>query len=100
MEDALGEEGEEEKLWFGGKARGMSDLMMIFPMDMADQRGYFDGTKYPQGSELVGSNSQSPGLQESDGKGWQVQSQDVPGNNNFYHIYHCPVQSTSIVFIE
>lgn len=44
MEDALS----DEKPWFGGKKRGLADFNMIFGMDMASQRGYFDGKKYPK----------------------------------------------------
>lgn len=44
MEDGLG----ETNPWFGGASRGLSDFLTIFPMDMADQRGYFDGSKYPR----------------------------------------------------
>ncbi|KAL6245504.1 hypothetical protein RBB50_007503 [Rhinocladiella similis] len=47
MEDALSE-GDGAKPWFGGATRGLSDFLTIFPMDMASQRGYFDGAKYPK----------------------------------------------------
>lgn len=49
MEDALG-----EKEWFGGRALGIADFCMIFPMDVAEQRGWFTFTfasgesKYPR----------------------------------------------------
>lgn len=44
MEDSL----TEEKPWFSGKKIGIADFSMSFGMEMADQRGYFDRTKFPK----------------------------------------------------
>lgn len=44
MENALS----DEKPWFTGVLHGLADINMIFPMDMASQRGYFDGKNYPK----------------------------------------------------
>jgi glutathione S-transferase len=37
-----------EKPWFSGKKMGLADFNMSFPMDVASQRGYFQGEKYPK----------------------------------------------------
>ncbi|KAK0099633.1 hypothetical protein ONS96_008132 [Cadophora gregata f. sp. sojae] len=47
MEAALS----EEKPWFGGEKIGLADFNMSFPMDVAVQRGYFDGGKFPKCKE-------------------------------------------------
>ncbi|PVH72648.1 hypothetical protein DL98DRAFT_383558, partial [Cadophora sp. DSE1049] len=47
MEGAL----TEEKPWFSGEKMGLADFNMSFPMDMAVQRGYFDGGKFPKCKE-------------------------------------------------
>lgn len=44
MEDALS----DEKPWFTGTSHGLADFNMIFPMDMASQRSYFDGKQFPK----------------------------------------------------
>lgn len=44
MEDSLS----EEKPWFAGSKTGVADFTMMFGMDMASQRQYFDGQKYPK----------------------------------------------------
>jgi len=44
MEAALS----ESTPWFAGKKLGMADFNMSWPMDLASQRGYFDGAKYPK----------------------------------------------------
>lgn len=49
MEDALS----DEKPWFTGTSHGLADFNMIFPMDMASQRGYFDGKLFPKVQEWL-----------------------------------------------
>ena len=44
LEDSLS----DERPWFAGKKLGLSDLNIIFGMDMAVHRGYFDPAKYPK----------------------------------------------------
>lgn len=44
MEDALS----DAKPWFSGKRHGLADFNMIFAMDVASQRGYFVGERYPK----------------------------------------------------
>ncbi|KAF2095334.1 glutathione S-transferase [Rhizodiscina lignyota] len=44
MEDVLS----ETKPWFAGSSMGLADFNMSWCMDMATQRGYFDGKKYPK----------------------------------------------------
>ena len=44
MEDSLS----ESKEWFSGQKMGIADFCMMWPMDIAEQRGWFDGTKYPK----------------------------------------------------
>lgn len=44
LEDALS----EEKPWFSGKNIGLADFNIIFPMDMAVDRGYIQLEKYPK----------------------------------------------------
>jgi glutathione S-transferase len=44
LEDALS----EEKPWFAGEKIGLADFNMSWGMDTADQRAYFDGSKYPK----------------------------------------------------
>lgn len=47
MEDALS----EENLWFGGSKLGLSDLNMSFGFDICEQRGWFDGERWPRVKE-------------------------------------------------
>ncbi|KAF3932373.1 hypothetical protein ABW19_dt0202010 [Dactylella cylindrospora] len=47
MEDSL----TDEKPWFSGTKLGLADFCMVFPMDIAAERGYFDASKYPKISE-------------------------------------------------
>ncbi|ORY03554.1 hypothetical protein BCR34DRAFT_627274 [Clohesyomyces aquaticus] len=44
LENALS----EERPWFGGRKLGLSDFNVVFGLEMADQRGYFDGKKWPR----------------------------------------------------
>lgn len=44
LEDALS----EEKPWFSGEKIGLADFNMIFPMDMAVDRGYIQLENYPK----------------------------------------------------
>jgi glutathione S-transferase len=44
MEDALS----EQKPWFSGEKMGQADFSMSWPMDLAQQRGYFDAKLYPK----------------------------------------------------
>lgn len=44
MEGALS----DSKPWFAGAKMGLADLNMIFPMDVAVQRKYFDASRYPK----------------------------------------------------
>jgi glutathione S-transferase len=44
MDDSLS----EEKPWFAGMKIGLADFNMAFGMDMAVQRGYFQGCAYPK----------------------------------------------------
>jgi glutathione S-transferase len=47
MEDNLS----DEKPYFGGAKLGLSDLNMSFGFDICEQRGWFDGEKYPKVAE-------------------------------------------------
>lgn len=47
LEDALS----EGKPWFSGKKLGLADFNVLFPMDMAVQRGYIQLDKYPKLAE-------------------------------------------------
>jgi glutathione S-transferase len=49
MENALS----EEKSWFAGKEIGLADFLLSFPMDLSQQRRYFDGKKYPKVAEWL-----------------------------------------------
>jgi glutathione S-transferase len=44
MENALS----EEEPWFTGQKIGLADFLLSFPMDISEQRKYFDGKKYPK----------------------------------------------------
>jgi glutathione S-transferase len=44
MEDALS----DERPWFAGKKIGLADFNLNFSMEMAYQRGYFDGKRFPK----------------------------------------------------
>jgi glutathione S-transferase len=44
MEDYLS----EQKPWFAGEKIGLADFNLTFPMDIAQQRGYFPAAKYPK----------------------------------------------------
>jgi glutathione S-transferase len=50
MEDALAEPGRlhQGREWFSGERIGLADFCLSWPMDEAEQRGYFDGSKYPR----------------------------------------------------
>ena len=50
MEDALAEPGKlhQGREWFSGERIGLADFCLSWPMDEAEQRGYFDGDKYPR----------------------------------------------------
>lgn len=39
------------KRYFGGSRLGLSDLNMSFRFDVCEQRGWFDGEKYPKVEE-------------------------------------------------
>ncbi|KAK5103472.1 hypothetical protein LTS08_002887 [Lithohypha guttulata] len=65
MEDALS----EEKPWFTGRRHGLADFNMIFGMDMAAQRGYFDGSKYPKVQSWLDRIHELPAYQRALKKG-------------------------------
>ncbi|KAF1991276.1 putative glutathione S-transferase [Aulographum hederae CBS 113979] len=44
IEDSLS----DEKPWFSGAKLGLADFNASFGMDISEQRGYFDGKKYPK----------------------------------------------------
>jgi len=44
MEAALS----DQSPWFAGQKLGLADFCMSWPMDLASQRGYFDGKQYPK----------------------------------------------------
>ncbi|KAH7393589.1 putative glutathione S-transferase [Cadophora sp. MPI-SDFR-AT-0126] len=50
MEGAL----TDEKPWFSGERMGLADFNMSFPIDVAVQRGYFDGGRFPRCKEWHG----------------------------------------------
>ncbi|KAF2811110.1 uncharacterized protein BDZ99DRAFT_562038 [Mytilinidion resinicola] len=50
MEDAL----TDERPWFAGAKMGLSDINMVWPMDVPSQRGYFDAKKFPKVTYFTG----------------------------------------------
>lgn len=65
MEDALS----ETTPWFAGKKCGIADFNISWPMDMASQRGYFDGSKYPKVAEWLERVHARPAYQRALEKG-------------------------------
>ncbi|CAM6087030.1 unnamed protein product [Calypogeia fissa] len=48
MEDALADADGEGKHWFSGEKIGLADFCLSWPMDLCEQRGYFDAAMYPR----------------------------------------------------
>lgn len=48
MEATLSSSEKEGKPWFSGSKLGLADFCLSWPMDMAEQRGYFRPEKYPR----------------------------------------------------
>lgn len=61
----------ERKEYFGGRKLGIADFCMIWPMDMAEKRGWFDGNKYPKVSgwlkRIRGKESYKKAVEKSGG---------------------------------
>lgn len=65
MENAL----DEERPWFSGERIGLADFNMSFAMDMAVQRGYFDGERWPKVKRWHGSVVERPAYKRALEKG-------------------------------